>query len=457
MGFLDKLKNAYNIFEEEQKNNLYGKELAGVPSNYTRPDYYRLNTINGRSMINTLYNRIALDVAAIEFYHAKVDENEQFQSEIHDSINNILTLEANIDQTARAFIQDAVLSMLDEGVIALVPVDTKENLRSSNLVDILTMRVGKITSWYPYHVEVELYRESTMQRERVTLPKSRVAIIQSPLYSILNDPNSTLKRLLRKLDTLDYIDEQTKSGKLNMIIQLPYNTKTENRKKQAEERRKDLDDQLKNSKYGVAYMDINEKITPVGRPLENNILDQIKLLLELLYQQTGMSSNIANGTANEQEYLEYFNRTVEPIVAAFTDEFNRKFLTATARTQGQRFVSFRNPFKFVPMMTMAQIADTLTRNEILTSNEIRGILGYEPSSDPNADVLLNKNIDHGYGFTNPAAMSMGQNSYQQQGEEGEEYPQEYQQQGEYPQEYQQQDNGEEYPQEYQQQIKRQKK
>jgi hypothetical protein len=348
---------------------------------------------NERSIVVSVYNRIALDVASIDIMHVKLDDNGRFVEEMDTSLNECLTLSANMDQTAKAFIQDAVMSMMDEGCIAIVPVDTTINPNISGSYDINSLRVGQILEWRPQHVKVRIYNDKTGQKEDLLLPKSMVAIIENPLYAVINEPNSTMQRLIRKLNLLDVIDEQSGSGKLDLIIQLPYVIKSEARKQQAENRRKEIEMQLTGSKYGIAYTDGTEKITQLNRPVENNLMKQIEYLTSMLYGQLGITQTILDGTADDKTMLNYYNRTIEPIVSAIVDEMKRKFLTKTARTRKQDIVYFRDPFKLVPVNDLAEIADKLTRNEIATSNEIRQIMGWKPSEDPDADELRNKNLN----------------------------------------------------------------
>lgn len=390
-NIITKFKNAWNAFNERAPADEYVRPEGMVSS--IRPDRVRLRCGNERSIITTVYNRIAVDVAAVNLMHARVDSNNRYKEPMRSYLNECLTLEANKDQTARAFVQDIVMSMFDEGCIAVVPVDTDINLRRSNAFDIISMRTAKILEWYPDHVRVRLYNDRTGRREELTLPKSKVAIIENPFYSIMNEPNSTAQRLIRKLALLDNIDEEIGSGKLNMIIQLPYVVKTEARRQQAENRRADIEKQLTDSKFGIAYTDGTEKIIQIGRPLENNILEQVKYLQEQLYNQLGLAPSIFNGTADEATMLNYYNNTLEPILAAIIGEFKRKFLTKTARTQGQSIIYIREPFRLVPVSQLAEIADKFTRNEILSTNEIRPIVGYKPVDDPSADELRNKNIN----------------------------------------------------------------
>nr|DAU70702.1 MAG TPA: portal protein [Caudoviricetes sp.] len=347
---------------------------------------------NERSIVTSVYNRIALDVSALRIEHVRLDENGRFLSSIDDGLNNCLTLEANIDQTPRSFIQDVVISMFDEGSVAIIPVETTEDPNVSGSYDILSMRVGQILEWYPQHIRTRVYNERTGRKEDIVMPKSAVAIIENPLYAVINEPNSTMQRLIRKLNILDVIDEQSGSGKLDLIIQLPYVIKTEARRIQAENRRKDIESQLSGSKYGIAYTDGTEHITQLNRSVNNNLMSQIEYLTSMLYSQLGITQSILDGTADEKTMLNYNNRTIEPIISAIVDEMKRKFLTKTARTQLQSISFFRDPFKLVPVNNIAEIADKFTRNEIMTSNEIRQVIGMKPSDDPNADELRNKNL-----------------------------------------------------------------
>jgi hypothetical protein len=351
-----------------------------------------MHVTNERSVIISVYNRIALDVASVDMQHVRLDQNGRYAEGITSGLNNILTSEANIDQTNRDFVKDIVMSMFDEGAVAVVPVDTTSDIRTGSF-DIQTMRTGRIVNWYPKHVRVRLYNDNTGLQEEITLPKSSVAIIENPLYAVMNEPNSTLKRLLKKLSLLDAIDEQSGAGKLDLIIQLPYVIKTEARKKQAEERRKDIEVQLAGSKYGIAYTDGTERVTQLNRPAENNLMAQIQYLQTMLYSQLGLTEEVFNGKADEKTMLNYNNRTVIPIIQAIIDEFKRKFLTKTARSQNQSIMYFKDAFKLVSASEMADIADKFTRNEILTSNEIRAVLGYKPSDNPSADELRNKNLN----------------------------------------------------------------
>lgn len=389
MTVTTRLKHAWNAFLNRDPTITSNNYSSG---SYYRPDRVRLTRGNERSIITSIFNRIALDVAAININHCRLDNDDRFKEIINSSLNDCLSLEANIDQTSRAFIQDAIMSMFDEGCIALVPVDTSENPKDTNSYDILTLRTGKIITWYPNYVRVEVYNDRTGNKEEITIHKSKVAIVENPLYAVMNEPNSTLKRLMRKLVLLDTVDEQASSGKLDLIIQLPYVVKSQARKEQANQRRQDIEDQLKGSKYGIAYTDGTEKITQLNRPVENNLMKQIEYLTSMLYSQLGITQAIMDGTADEKTMLNYYTRTIEPIISAIVDEMKRKFLTKTARSQKQTIMFFRDPFKLVPVNDLAEISDKFTRNEILTSNEIRQIVGRKPSNDPKADKLINSNI-----------------------------------------------------------------
>lgn len=388
MSFGSRLKHAWNAFTGTD----YTTYQDVGPGYSSRPDRIRLTRGNERSIITSVYNRIALDVAALNVQHIRLDENGRFLSVIQDGLNTCLTVEANIDQTARAFIQDIVVSMLDEGCVAIVPVDTTYDPSVTGSYDIQTMRVGKILDWYPQHVRVRLYNERTGTKENILVPKSTVAIVENPLYAVVNEPNSTMQRLIRKLNLLDVIDEQSGSGKLDLIVQLPYVIKTEARRQQAENRRKDIEAQLSGTKYGIAYADGTERITQLNRSVNNNLMSQIEYLTSMLYSQLGITQSILDGTADEKTMLNYNNRTIEPIISAIVDEMKRKFLTKTARSQSQSISFFRDPFKLVPVNDIAEIADKFTRNEIMTSNEIRQVIGMKPSDDPRADELRNKNL-----------------------------------------------------------------
>ena len=391
MELFNRLKHGWNVFVNN-RDPTYIPDL-GVSYSY-RPDRPRLTRGNERSIVTSVYNRIALDVAAIDILHCKLDDNNRFVSVIPSKLNNCLSLDSNIDQTGRAFKQDIVMSMLDEGCVAIVPTVTTFNPEVTGSFDIETMRTGKILEWYPAHVKVRVYNEKTGNKEDIILPKNSVSIIENPLYAVINEPNSTMQRLIRKLSLLDVTDEQTASGKLDLIIQLPYIIKTEARRQQAEARRKDIEMQLAGSKYGIAYADGTERITQLNRSVENNLMKQVEYLTNLLFSQLGITQTILDGTADEKTMLNYYSRTIEPIVSAIVDEMNRKFLTKTARTQKQKILFFRDPFKLVPVNDLAEIADKFTRNEILTSNEIRQIVGFKPSKDPKADQLINSNLNH---------------------------------------------------------------
>lgn len=384
-----RIKHAWNAF----LNNRDPTYETYSNGSYYRPDRVRLSRGNERSIITSIYNRISLDVANISFKHCKLDENGRYVADMSSRLNNCLTLEANIDQTGRAFIQDIVMSMLDEGCVSVVPVDTIGNPNDSESYQITTLRTGRIVSWYPRKIEAEVYNDRKGIKENIVIDKSMTAIVENPFYAIMNEPNSTLQRLIRKLALLDCIDEQSGSGKLDLIIQLPYIVKSPSRKAQAEQRRKDIETQLSGSKYGIAYTDGTEKITQLNRPVENNLMKQIEYLTNMLYSQLGITQSVLDGTADEQTMLNYYSRTVEPIASAIADEMKRKFISRTARTQGQSIMFFRDPFKLVPVNNLAEIADKFTRNEILTSNEIRQIVGIKPSDDPKADELRNSNIN----------------------------------------------------------------
>ena len=389
VSFGSRLRHAWNAFLNKDPTEREWNVGAGY--NY-RPDRSRFSRGNERTIVTAVYNRIAIDCAAIDIRHVRVDDNRHYLEDINSGLNYCFSTEANIDQTGRAFILDVVMSLLDEGSVAIVPVDTSINPAVSTSFDIHTMRTGKIIDWYPRHVKVRLYNDRTGQKEDILIPKTMAAIIENPLYAIMNEPNSTLQRLIRKLSLLDVVDEETSSGKLNLIVQLPYIIKTEARRKQAEKRRLDIEEQLAGSKYGIAYTDGTEHITQLGRPLENNLMGQIEYLTSMLYSQLGITQSVMDGTADEKTMLNYYNRTVEPIVTAIAEEVKRKFLTKTARSQNQTIMYFRDPFKLVPINNIAEIADKFTRNEILTSNEVRQIIAMKPSDDPTANELRNKNI-----------------------------------------------------------------
>ena len=390
MDIGSRLKHAWNAFMNRDPTEV---DYDIGPAYYYRPDRPRLTRGNERSIVTAVYNRIALDVSDIDIRHVRLDENGRYIEDIDSGLNNCLTVEANIDQTGKAFIQDVVMSMLDEGCVAIVPVDTTLNPKVTGSYDINSMRTGKIVQWYPQHVKVNLYNDKTGRKEEVTLPKSMVAIVENPLYAVMNEPNSTLQRLIRKLNLLDYVDEQTGAGKLDLIIQLPYVIKSNARRQQAEDRRADIERQLKDSKYGIAYTDGTERITQLNRPVENNLMKQIEYLTSMLYSQLGINQAVLDGTADEKTMLNYTNRSIGPIISAIVDEMKRKFLTKTARSQMQSIRYFKDPFKLVPVNEIAEISDKLTRNEIASSNEIRQIIGWKPSQDPAADELRNKNLN----------------------------------------------------------------
>lgn len=391
MGITDRLQHAWNAFLYND-DNFTNYRSIGASSSF-KPDRTRFSRGNERSIVTSVYNRLALDASSIAIKHVKLDENGRYTEEINSGLNNCLNLEANIDQTGRAFLQDVVMSMLDEGCVAIVPVDTTINPIVSGSYEINTMRTAKIMEWYPAHVRVRVYNDQKGFHEEITLPKANVAIIENPLYAVINEPNSTMQRLVRKLNLLDVVDEQTSSGKLDLIIQLPYVIKSDARRQQAEDRRKDIEMQLSGSKYGIAYTDGTEKITQLNRPAENNLMKQVEYLTAMLYSQLGLTQTILDGTADDKTMLNYYNRTIEPIISAVVDEIKRKFLTKTARTQRQSIMYFRDPFKLVPVNDIAEIADKFTRNEILSSNEVRQIVGLKPSDDPEADELRNKNLN----------------------------------------------------------------
>ena len=390
LSIVSRLKHSWSAFMN--RDPTYNYRDTGPGSSY-RPDRPRLTRGNERTIVTSIYNRIALDVASININHCRIDANGRFVETINSTLNNCLNLEANIDQTGRAFMQDVVMSMLDEGCVAIVPVETSLDPTTTGSYEIYSMRTGKILEWYPKHVKVRVYNEQTGRREDVMVQKSTVAIVENPLFAVINEPNSTMQRLVKKLNLLDAVDEQSGAGKLDMIIQLPYVIKTPARKEQAESRRKDIEEQLAGSKYGIAYTDATEKIVQLNRSLDNNLMKQIEYLTNMLYSQLGISQSILDGTADEQTLLNYNSRTIEPIVSAIVDEMKRKFLTKTARSQSQTISFFRDPFKLIPIGNIADIADKFTRNEILTSNEVRQIIGMKPSDDPKADKLVNSNLN----------------------------------------------------------------
>ena len=387
---MTRLKNSWNAFRNRDPTMFYSE--PGMSYTY-RPDRVRFSRGNERSIVTSVYNKIAMDVAAVDIRHCRIDTNGRYIEDVNSDLNTCLTLEANIDQTHRAFRQDVVMSMFDEGAVAIVPIEAKGDPTIGTSFDIRSMRVARIVEWFPRSVRVEVYNDYTGQRERLIFPKKSVAIIENPLYSVINESNSTMKRLIRKLNLLDAIDEQSGSGKLDLIIQLPYVVRGDLKKQQAEDRKESIIEQLKGP-YGIAYIDGTEKITQLNRPVENNLMSQIEYLTNMLYSQIGITPAIMDGTADEKTMLNYNNRTIEPIVSAITDAMKRSFLSKTARSQGQTIMAFRDPFKLVPINNIAEIADKFTRNEILTSNEIRQIIGFKPSDDPKADQLLNSNISH---------------------------------------------------------------
>ena len=390
LSLTDRLKNAWNAFSSRSPTSW----LPNTYNSYSyRPDRARFSRGNERSIVTAVFNRIAIDVAAVDIRHVRLDDNDRYVETVHSGLNNVLSLEANIDQSGREFIQDVVMSMFDEGCVAMVPIDTDTVPKISGAFDIYTMRTGRIIQWYPEHVRIQIYNDRNGRREEIVLPKRIVAIVENPLYAVMNEPNSTLQRLIRKLNMLDQIDEQNSSGKLDLIIQLPYIVKSKARQEQAEERRQQIETQLRGSKYGIAYTDGTERITQLNRPVENNLLTQIEYLTSMLYGQLGMTEEIFKGTADEATMLNYYNRSIEPILSAITGSLERKFLTKTARSQHQAIKFFRDPFKLVPVAQIAEIADKFTRNEIMTSNEIRQVIGMKPSDDPKADQLVNSNLN----------------------------------------------------------------
>lgn len=386
LTFGSRIKNAWNVFRN--KTPMIPYDYSG---SYYRPDRPRFSRGNERTIVTSVFNRIALDISILNVRECQMDENDRLEKYIDSNLDRCLSIEANIDQTGRAFMQDVVMSMLDEGCVAIVPVDTTSN-PNNGAFDILTMRTGKITQWYPDSVKVNVYNDRTGNKEEITLKKKDIAIIENPLFAVMNEPNSTLQRLIRKLILLDSVDEESSSGKLDLIIQLPYTIRSELRKEQAEKRIQRIENQLKDSKYGIAYADSTEKITQLNRPLENNLMKQIEYLTSMLYSQLGITQEILDGTANEQTMLNYYSRTIEPIISAITEEMTRKFLSKTAITQHKKITYFKDPFKLVPLNNIADIADKFTRNEILSSNEIRQIIGIRPSDDPKANMLNNSNI-----------------------------------------------------------------
>lgn len=412
VSFKDRLRHAWNVFSSKDP---YAYRNIG-PSSTSRQDLRKFTRGNRQSIMSSALNRIALDCAAIKVYHCYVDKDDKFLQGIDSPLNSIFNLEANIDQDGRAFLQDIVMSMLDEGKVALVPIETDDNLFANGSFGITSMRTGKIVEFYPQHVRVNVYNEKTGNKEDIVLPKNRVGIIENPFYAVMNEPNSTLQRLVRKMNLIDYVDEQTSSGKLNILIKLPYTLRTEYHKNQANERKKELEDQLTNSKYGIAYVDSTEQITQLNRPIDNNLLEQIKDLTEQFYNQIGLTKAVFDGTASESEMLNYYSRTIEPIMSAICNEVKRKFLTKNARTRGQSIYFFRDPFELVPVEKIADIADKMTRNAILSSNELRGIVGYRPVDDDRADQLRNANLNETPGAppapsTNPEMQQMYDQEY----------------------------------------------
>lgn len=418
----ERIANGWNAFMNKDPTPSKRQQYSLGMSSSIRPDRMRFSRGNERSIVTSIYNRIAIDVSSIIIEHVQLDQNDRFSNVIDSSLNTCLTLSANMDQTGRQFIQDVVMSMLDEGCVAIVPVDTRYNPLNTESFDILSLRTGKIVDWYPDKVKVEVYNERNGRREDIILPKSIVAIIENPLFAIVNEPNSTMQRLIRKLNILDVVDEQSGSGKLDLIIQLPYVIKTEARRKQAEERRQDIIDQLAGSKYGIAYTDGTERIQQLNRPIENNLLKQIEFLTNMVYSQLGITTEILNGTADEKTMLNYYTRVTEPILSAIVDEMKRKWLTKTARTRKQSIMFFRDPFKLVPVSEVADIADKFTRNEILSSNEVRQIVGYKPVDNEKADELRNKNLNVADGQDFANANENPYNEYPDyEGEETEDY------------------------------------
>lgn len=400
MNLTARIRNAWNAFRDSENRT---KDLSSsLYGNYYRPDRNSFHFGTERSIVASIYTRIGVDAAAIDMLHVRKDQNGKYTETINDSLNQCLTVSANIDQTGRAFRQDVAQSLCDEGCVAVVPVDTNDD-PDKGTYDILSLRVGPITEWYPDAVRIKLYNDRNGQKEEIVLPKTSVAIIENPLFAVMNEPNSTLKRLIRKLNILDAIDEQSGAGKLDLIIQLPFVIKTEQRRAEAEKRIRQIERQLAGSKYGIAYTDGTERVVQLNRAVENNLMDQITYLTNMLYSQLGMSEAILNGTANEVEMLNYYTRTLEPIIAAISQEMSRKFLTQTARTQGQDIMYFRDPFKLVPAEKIAEIVDKLSRNAILSSNELRALIGYKPVDDPKADELSNKNLNQTPDETPPSA------------------------------------------------------
>jgi hypothetical protein len=403
MGIGERLMHAWNAFTNVDQFRISSEAGQITSSAGVRPDRHRLFITNERTIISSIYTRLAIDVASVSVRHVRTDDEGRYLEDIPSGLNNCLTVEANLDQAARQFRMDVAMTLFDAGVVAIVPVDTTLNPLTDGGYDVKTMRVGTVSQWYPRSVKVNLYNEKTGQRQDITLDKSIVAIVENPLYSVMNETNSTLRRLIRKLNLLDSVDEASSSGKLDLIIQLPYVIKSEARRLQAEQRRKDIEFQLKGSKYGIAYTDGTEKVIQLNRPAENSLMSQVEYLTELLYAQLGLTKEVMNGTADEKAMLNYHNRTIEPIISAIFEEMRRKFLTKTARTQGQSIEFFKDPFKFVPLSDFAEIVDKLTRNEVMSSNEIRQVVGLKPSNDPKADQLVNSNMPQDLSGAAPSA------------------------------------------------------
>lgn len=396
MGFRDRLKHAWNAFIWLDQNVAESTSIDLGPSYSYRPDRPRSRFVNEKTIIASIYTRMAIDVAAVPIRHARLDDNRMYQKDIDSGLNNCLTVEANLDQGGSQFRQDVVMTLFEEGVAAIVPVDTTLNPLETGGYDVQTVRVGRVMQWHPEHVQVRVYEQKSGLQRDIILPKSMVAIVENPLYSVMNEPSSTLQRLLRKLNLLDVVDEQSASGKLDMIIQLPYVIKTEARRIEAQKRLKEIEIQMKDSQYGIAYTDGTEKITQLNRPAENNLMGQIEYLTKMLYGQLGLTEDVMNGIADEAMMINYFNRTIEPVLRAITEAMARTFLTRTARSQGQTVMFIRDPFKLVPVSVLAEIADKFTRNEVLSSNDMRAVIGFSPSKDPKANLLLNKNIPAAY-------------------------------------------------------------
>jgi hypothetical protein len=407
--FTDRIKHAWNAFIFQEKHPIGTvSETQNLGTSYSyRPDRNRLRVFNERSIVSSIYTRLGIDVASVDIKHVKVDDNGRYLSDVNSGLNDCLTIEANIDQPARNFRQDMAMTLFDEGVIAIVPVDTTLNPLTTGGYDVNSMRVGRVMQWFPKNVLVRVYNDRTGIRQDILLPKNMVAIVENPLYAVMNEPNSTLQRLIRKLNLLDAVDEQSASGNLDLIIQLPYVIKTEARRAEAQKRMKEIEFQLKGSKYGIAYTDGTEKVTQLNRPASNNLMAQIEYLTTVLYGQLGLTEEVMNGTAAEEAMLNYYNRTIEPVLAAITESIKRTFLTKTARSQNQSVVYIRNPFTLVPIKDLAEIADKFTRNEVLSSNDMRQIVGFPPSKDPKADQLLNKNIPAAYGELPQNGVALG--------------------------------------------------